>query len=157
MSLPARCVHKKPQSTSIPKPLKNVCNFWGLRTLRQRDSWLAFPHQSHSMKWAKHIVESILKRCVGHIFSSTVLVPTLVSQMVIFIIIEAMLFQEMQSSYNSWFLFQFWGGNTEDLNFPTFIKCWASPMFPVNLKPHYVSEERWNDSWDPWVHILTQL
>lgn len=132
MSLPARCVHRKPQSTSIPKQQKNVCNFGGPPTLRQRDSWLAFPHQSHPMKWAKHIVESILKRCVGHIFSSTVLVPTLVSQMVIFIIIEATPFQEMQISYNSWFLFQFWGWNIEDLNFPHF--------YPTLSKPHVSSE-----------------
>lgn len=135
MSLPARCVHKKPQSTSNPKQQENVFNFWGLSTLTQWDSWLAFVHQSHPMKWVKATKESILKRFMEYIFPLIVPDLTFLSQTVIFIITEAMPFQEMQIFCYSWFFSNSEGRKFRTRVSMTSIKCWAVLKFQVNTSP----------------------
>lgn len=132
MSLPARCVHKKTQSTSNPNQQDNVCNFRGLSALRQQDSWPSFPHRSHPMsKKCYHEVyiekihgtrfpinspwhHNFITNSTFHNYRSHVITGN--ADLLLFMI--SFLILRVENSRPEFLL--------------TVIKCWENPKFQVN-------------------------
>lgn len=135
MSLPARCVHEKPQSTSNSKKQENVCNFWGLSTHRQQNSWLAFPHQPHLIKLVKTIMESIEKIHGTHLpingpWPHTFITSSNINNYKNHAIsgnVDLLLFMISFPILRV--------GNSRSEFPPTFTRCWESPKFQENSSP----------------------